>query len=370
MLDYTNMKVTASMDVTVKSPGGRLEGLDLARALALLGMVIVNFEVAMGASGRGPDWLVSLTEGLQGRAAATFVVLAGVGASLGSARIRSGGDSAARGAARRVLLKRAVFLLLIGTAFLTVWPADILHFYGVWLALGALALFVTDARLLLLAALATLGGTLFLLLGDFFANWNLQDFSYRGLATPGGFLRNLFFDGWHPVLPWVAFYFYGMWLGRQDLRERSLRRRLVLVSVVLGAFVKWLEHAYAIPLEQVEDARVLLLTSPVPPTPAFILFGSCVATLAIVAGCVLAEALPARVLKPMVHTGQLALTLYVAHVLVGLGGLEAAGRLEHQELGFSVGAACAFFAASVLVATLWARKFQRGPLEALMRRFS
>lgn len=363
------MKVTVRMDATANSPQGRLEGLDLVRALALLGMLIVNFEVVMVSGARGAGWLVSLTEGLHGRAAATFVVLAGVGASLGSARARASDDAAARRAARLVLLKRGLFLMVIGSVFLTVWPADILHFYGVWLALGALTLYLSPGRLIVCAGLATLGGASFLVLGDFFANWNMEDFSYRGLATPGGFTRNLFLDGWHPVLPWVAFYFYGMWLGRQNLRERALRLKLVAACVLLGAFVKWVEHAYSIPLELVDDARVLLLTSAVPPTPAFILFGSCVATLAIVIGCVIAETLPRLIVKPMLHTGQLALTLYVAHVLVGLGGLEAMGRLEDQGLAFSVTSACAFFAASVIASTLWRRKFKRGPLEALMRWF-
>ena len=41
-------------------------------------------------------------------------------------------------------------------------------------------------------------------------------------------------------------------------------------------------------------------------------------------------------LRPLVSTGELALTLYVAHVVLGMGGLEALGRLENQTLPFSL----------------------------------
>ena len=59
----------------------RLDGLDVARYLAFVGMVIVNFKIAMGASDDG-GILGILTGALEGRAAATFVVLAGIGLGL------------------------------------------------------------------------------------------------------------------------------------------------------------------------------------------------------------------------------------------------------------------------------------------------
>ena len=52
-------------------------------------MVVVNFKIVMGAGDRGPDWLVSLVGLLEGRAAATFVVLAGAGLSLLSGKGRT-----------------------------------------------------------------------------------------------------------------------------------------------------------------------------------------------------------------------------------------------------------------------------------------
>jgi len=41
-------------------------------------------------------------------------------------------------------------------------------------------------------------------------------------------------------------------------------------------------------------------------------------------------------LEPIVSTGQLALTIYIGHVLVGMAILEQVGRLENQTLSFAV----------------------------------
>jgi len=39
---------------------GRIEGYDAARALAIFGMIVVNFKIVMGSGASGPRWLVPL----------------------------------------------------------------------------------------------------------------------------------------------------------------------------------------------------------------------------------------------------------------------------------------------------------------------
>ena len=60
----------------------RIIGLDVARCLAIFGMVIVNYREALGEPEDGPAWLVSFSSNIEGKASATFVVLAGIGLSL------------------------------------------------------------------------------------------------------------------------------------------------------------------------------------------------------------------------------------------------------------------------------------------------
>jgi uncharacterized protein len=72
-------------------------------------------------------------------------------------------------------------------------------------------------------------------------------------------------------------------------------------------------------------------------------------------------------IRPFVATGQLALPLYVAHVVIGMMVLEVIGRLEDQTLSFSLVASAVFFIVSVAFAHLWRKRFARGPVEWLMR---
>ena len=352
----------------------RILGLDIARALAMIGMVIVNFKTVMAAG--VTSTLGQIASLIDGRAAATFVVLAGIGASLGARRARRSDSSAVRRTAQVTLLRRALFLFVIGWAFYPIWPADILHFYGVYLAVGAVVLFAPDRRLLLLAAASVAASFVFLLVGDYFVHWDLATLSYQTMRTPEGFLRNLLLDGFHPVVPWVAFYLWGMWLGRLDLRDRALRKHLAvraLAVVVVVELVSWLAVGPRglDPVALGDDSwRVLLAVEPIPPMPLYMLTGTATATLVILGSIELGERLSTRATEPLVATGQLALTLYFAHVLVGMGILEQIGRLEHQTMGVALTASLVFCAGAVAASWAWRRRFDRGPAEWLMRRIA
>jgi hypothetical protein len=87
-------------------PRERVLGFDIARALAILGMVVVHFSLVMATDRSGPAWLNEVLGFLDGRAAAAFVVLAGVGLTLLSQQAVHGGDSHAIARVRRVLSRR------------------------------------------------------------------------------------------------------------------------------------------------------------------------------------------------------------------------------------------------------------------------
>ena len=132
----------------------RLDGLDVARGFAFIGMVLVNYGVVMAMGSRDPEWIRELREACTGRAAALFVLLAGAGLSLMICRAQE--RDAAQGArdARRVYARRALVLLIGGYAFYPFWEGDILHYYGVYLALGAWLAPLRSRWLLLLALFA------------------------------------------------------------------------------------------------------------------------------------------------------------------------------------------------------------------------
>lgn len=348
----------------------RVIGYDLARALAVIGMVIVNFKIVMHVSAaNAPPWL-RVFDAIDGRASALFVILAGVGLTLLSAKGRAANDAAQIRADRVMLLKRAAFLFVAGLLYVQIWPADILHFYGAYLVIGALALTWRRRALLGAAAAMVLG---FALLATFFNyehSWNWQTLVYADFWTPAGFLRNLLFNGFHPVFPWAGFLLLGMVLGRLEMRSAAVRARVFGAGLLLALAAEaavWWGAARVGPGPGIWS--IGWSSAPMPPLPLYWLAAAGTAC-AVIAVCIgVGERWrDARWLAPLVHTGQIALTLYVAHVVLGMGALDAAGRLENQSFAFSVGSALVFCAAAVLFSHLWRRRFKLGPLEWLMRR--
>ncbi|MFP6581311.1 MAG: DUF418 domain-containing protein [Candidatus Hydrogenedentota bacterium] len=355
----------------------RVIGFDLARALAIFGMVLVNFKVVMGASTNGSDWLIFTMGLLDGRAAATFVVLAGIGISLLSKSARDSGDPVRLRQTRTTLLKRALFLFVLGSLYTSIWPADILHFYGIYIAIAAFLFAAPTRRLWAIAVSLTFGFVVLVLTLDYEKGWDFETLEYAGLWTPSGMIRHLFFNGFHPTIPWLAFLLVGIILGRLNWNNSEMRRRIF----VIGASVALITEATSAALvavvspgstgEELEIITALFGTAPMPPMPQYILAGTGTAC-ALIAVCVsIGQRFPdAAWLRPFVSTGQIALTLYVAHVFIGMATLETLGRLEDQPLPFSVLASFLFCAFGVAFAWLWRLRFSRGPIELAMRKIT
>ena len=89
-------------------------------------------------------------------------------------------------------------------------------------------------------------------------------------------------------------------------------------------------------------------------------------------GCLLAEPWLKRtgILDVFIPAGRQTLTLYVAHIIVGMGILEALGMIGGQSNNQAVAASLIFCIAATVYALLWSKVFKRGPIEALMRKFA
>ena len=74
-----------------------------------------------------------------------------------------------------------------------------------------------------------------------------------------------------------------------------------------------------------------------------------------------------KLLWPLVLTGQMALTLYVAHVLVGFTLANQIELLNGGGLKFVAFYIGMCWVGSVAFACAWRSFFKRGPLEAVMR---
>ena len=339
----------------------RTPGIDVARALAVFGMVVVNYQSKIDAAQSGPGWLVWATERLEGRAAALFVLLAGIGISLRSKRAREN-PRIYLGYERTALLKRAGVLLLVGFLILHIWEWDILHCYGLYLTFAAVLLNVRG-RWLGLLSLAFVAGQIALHL-RFAYHIDLEFWTLQGAVS------DLLFNGLHPVFPWMAFLLTGMWIGRHDLNDKALRRRLLVGGVVAAGVGEALSAVAARAprlLGLTEDGLAWLSTWPRPPHPMFVLAAGGTA-IALIAACVeVTQTRPGRRwVVALTATGQLAFTLYVAHVIAIVIPVEH-GYLVNASLALSLAYSAAFCVVAVVLSVWWRKRMPYGPLEGLIR---
>jgi uncharacterized protein len=354
---------------------GRIEGLDLARGLAILGMVLVNFSIDANEQSAA-EWLSFAVGAIQGRAAAVFVVIAGAGISLlvRRARLYQRADLLHRG--RMTLLRRAGFLLVLGAALLPLWPADILHFYAAYLTVSLLFLNLPSRVLWSSAVAFTMTFVILFFVFDYNAAWNMDaEYVYVWSST----LRRISFDGYYPLFPWMAFILVGMWLGRQDLHDRQELNKLLKLALSIGVATQlfsWYVTAFTAPAPATElDSTIgpldLLGTSPYPPGPTYIVTSTAFAIAVIVLSLKAAAAFPKNLLvRMLVASGQLALSIYVLHATLGFLLLDSLLRANQDSLAVAVGTALVFCLVAMIFAVVWRRDFERGPLEFVMRRLA
>jgi uncharacterized membrane protein YeiB len=116
-----------------------------------------------------------------------------------------------------------------------------------------------------------------------------------------------------------------------------------------------------------ETVKALFGTESMPALPLFLLAAGGEAVAVIALSVRLTEAWRSRAWRPLADTGQMALTWYFAHIVLGLGTVVALGRVSTEPLPVAAGCGLLFFVLAVLVSWLWKKAFRRGPLEALMR---
>jgi len=354
----------------------RIYGYDLARAFAIFGMVIVNFKIVMNAK-TGSVWLQDIAGLLEGRAAAVFVILAGVGISLLTKKARDDGDEFAIKKHRVSLLKRSLLLIIIGLAYSPIWPADILHFYGIYILIGLILLTSSDKVLWIISTTFIIIFIVLLGIIDYESGWNWKTLEYIDFWSINGMIRHLFYNGFHPVFPWTAFLLIGMWFGRQNVYNPLARRRLLIISALIWISIEFISGLLISYANQntigfsSEEILYLFGTKPMPPMPQYIISAGSLAIAFIIICIIISEKFAnASWLKPLYQTGQLALTFYVAHVIVGMGSLEIIGKLENQTIDFAVFIALLFNILCILFAYLWKMKFKTGPLEWVFREVS
>lgn len=352
----------------------RIIGIDIARALAVIGMIIVNFKVVLGENGW--RWMKSFASALDGKAAATFVVLAGVGLALMTNSALENKDSRKLKTTKIRIAKRALFLFTVGLSYIVIWPADILHFYGIYLIVILLLLKRSEKTILISAVALILLYPLLFAFWNYETSWNFNTLAYLDFWTFNGFFRNLFFNGFHPVIPWTAFMIFGFWFGKQDLKSDRFVKKAFWVGSISFVVIQILSRLSISLLsagnEQIEsELSGIIGTNPMPPLPIY-MFNGIAISITIIAACIIIgkRFSTNKIVLALNKTGQLALTFYVAHVIIGMGIIEAIDpeKMGNYPIEFSIAYALMFSLLCIFFATYWLKSFENGPLEWIMKK--
>jgi uncharacterized membrane protein YeiB len=338
----------------------RTPGYDIARAIALLGMVLVNFRGKLHSYDHGLVALQWLGDRIEGKAGALFVLLAGVGISLRTHRASGTVDMRAE---RRVLFERASILLLMGLLLMHLWVWDILHFYGVYM-LMAIPLLRVQSRTLWLLAAVILGMSVALMQQ---LPWDERP----SLLTVHGAALHLLFNGLYPVFPWWAILLVGMAVGRLDLQDRVVRRRVLGIALVVVGLTETCDivarYEQQTGVFGLGEGAAWLRTWPRAPRPLFVISG-CAIGVAVICACieVTRTRTDRRWVMALVATGQLAFTLYVAHVIAILVPIDH-GLLRGMPLQVAFLYGLAFYVVAIAFAVWWRRRWEYGPFEQIIR---
>ena len=343
----------------------RLIGLDLARYLAFVGMVIVNFDIAMSYGVQNNEGLINgLIGQIQGRASATFVVLAGIGLGLSSlVKERQ---------IVNITLKRAIFLLALGLLNLIIFAGDILHYYAFYFFFGVLLLPLSNR--ILIFTITFLNAVFFAMIFyfDYEAGWNFDELTYSGLLTIDGFIRNLFFNGFHPIFPWLGFFLLGILLSRISLRERHVQIKMILgglTAIIFAELMSFVFSKYLIPTNS--EFQFLVMTESMPPMPFYFLAASGSAFLVIGFCLLLSKRLEDSAFFNLISpAGTQTLTLYILHIIIGIGCIDILGLTNNQTSTHAFIAALIFCIVGTIFAFSWSKWFGRGIFESLMRKLT
>ena len=307
---------------------GRLVGLDVARCLALLGMVATHVLDARTPAGdlTTAQWLAG------GRASALFAVLAGVSLGLMTRAPLRGRALAWRSAG---IVGRALLIALLGLLLggLDTGIAIILTYYGVLFVLGLpFTLLGVRTLLPLTVVWVAVAPAVSHVVRPHLPERGFESPTFDQLADPAQLAGELLLTGYYPVVPWLAYLLAGLVLARIDLRSTSLLGAVALGGFGTAVLATRISGTLVDPALASENATGmygttpadgdwswLLLVAPHSATP-FDLAQTIGSALLVIACCLLLERLLPRaatvVLAVVFGAGTVTLSLYSLHVVM------------------------------------------------------
>jgi uncharacterized membrane protein YeiB len=313
------------------------------------------------------------TSPLSTRFACVFVMVAGIGISLLTQRSRRSGDAASIDRDRWRLRRRAAVLLIAAYPLHWFWSGEILHFYACYFVVASFVITARTRWLCVLSACAVVGAIAHeTIVHELVIKRNYQSLAWIGEADihrPKQLVGDVLASGLHPLLPWLAFVFVGMVIGRHDLRDRKLALRMVVGGAAVAAVALAARDVGFALLPR--GYQWVASSDPVVPMPLYVLSagGAAVAAIGV---CLMVghRFADSRLVDRLALVGQQTFSVYYLHAVVAVVIGRWFTRTRHMSVAGAFRASIAFWILAVIVASWYRRRFGLGPAERLLRRFS
>ena len=343
----------------------RIIDLDVTRAVALIGVALMNYQGYMLLTARSSpgdsliDHVFHPWKGpLATRFAATFVVVSGMSVTLMTNRARRKGPAAVTHQ-RWVLVRRGVLLYGVGALLDWVWEGTILFYYGALFVVAA-AIFHLRSRWLAVIGVAAAA------IGHLVAWWAMEhDASWLtqpGERSPRGLLFDTMINGTHPLFPWLTFFVIGIILARVMPWSNTMRLKLIGVGAAAVA-VSYL-------LRAIWPHSPLLANDPFSRTANFTLGAAGAAVVAVtVIGWIAHVTARAAITRGLAAAGRMTLTVYIGHALVYNLLVNVWHWVEPGGLAKAATMALAYWTVAISLSAWWQQRYGIGPAERLYRNF-
>lgn len=348
-------------------------GLDVTRAIALIGVVVMNFHGTLNDWSIGTDFWHRVfnvyTGALSTRFAATFVLVAGIGTALFSRKVYENHQDIAKHRMR--LLRRGAVLLFGGYLLNHAWPGTILFYYGAYFMLSAIFIMWKSRSIILIALTTALSGTTI-------ATWEASRqksghptswLHPRSIDSFTDLILRIFVDYTHPVFPWLAFFCIGIVIGRNIEIVKAKSRTILMwcfALIILCYFISAILNHF-----DLRNNEIVYWMTSLHPYNRSLLYTVSSAAIAVVAFVVISQLAEKYQHKKLVvhlqRSGQLTLSLYLLHVLVFYIFVDWSHLISSSGLDTALLFATGFWVFAITIASWWQHHFGQGPVERLYR---
>jgi len=267
--------------------------------------------------------------------------------------------------------KRSLFLIFSGLLFINIWQADILHYIGIYLLIAYLFTKLNKFQRTINAVLILVLSQVMLKLISYTSGWEVIGYKLANFWTLQGFLNNLLSNGFYPMFPWLFFPVVGTIIGEYLLHSIKTNKEsnFIFGSILIGIILT----LTGIFMNTLSPWKITFY----PATITYAIFHLGIFMISLGTFYYLfdnkntKESIKDKITKllsPITYSGTIAFSIYILHVIIGLGIFELTIGFNHLPLSGVIAYTVVILILLGLLCKEFVKKLNLGPFEYLLKK--